>query len=158
MNQEQKLEDWAEREIQRNMHKMIVSDEDGGYIAFGKYWIQQTDAGYLVKTWADDIHEFGSKRAAISYCIADNNNLINLAIRIKILDTQQQLLAHEIYCRQAQCRKTRSQTFYDTVDSKVQPTISKHQAISTELEKCVNRAKYIQIRGFHNETARIYGN
>lgn len=158
MNKEQKLELWAEREIQRTIHTMIVPDDHGGYVAFGKYWIQPTGRGYLVKTWADDIHEFGSKRAAISYCVADKNNLINLAMRIKILDTKQQLLANDIHCRQTQCKQTRKQDFYDTVDIKVQPTIAMHQAVTAELEKCVNHAKYIQIRGFHNETARIHGN
>jgi hypothetical protein len=158
MNKEQKLENWAEREIQRNMHTMIVPDDQGGFIAFGKYWIQPTGTGYAVKNWADVIHEFGSKRTAISYCIADKNNLIPLAIRIKSLDTTQQFLANDIRCRQLQCSKTQSQNFYDNVDVKVQPTIARYQAVTDELEKCLNRAKYIQIRGFHNETARIYGN
>lgn len=157
-NKEQKLENWAKRELQRSVHKMIVPDEQGGYIAFGKYQIQPTGQGYLVKTWSDDVHEFVTKRAAISYCVADNNNLLTLAIRIKDLDTKQQFLANDIRCRQLQCNRTRSQDFYDAVDTKVQPAIAKYQAVISELEKCVNRAKYIQIRGFHNETARTHGN
>jgi hypothetical protein len=158
MNKEQKLERWAEKEIQRNIHNMIVSDDRGGFIAFGKYWLQPTDCGYLVKTWSDDVHEFSNKKTAISYCIADNNNLINLAIRIRTLDAKQQLLANDIHCRQLQCNQTRRQEFYDDVATKVEPTITRHRAILGELEKCINMAKYIQIRGFHNETARIYGN
>lgn len=158
MNKEQKLERWAEKEIQRNIHAMIIADDRGGFVAFGKYWIQPTETGYLVKTWSDEIHEFSNKKTAISYCVADNNNLINLAIRIKTLDTKQQLLANDIRCRRLQCNQTRSQDFYDSVDIKVQPTVVRHQAIATELEKCINMAKYIQIRGFHNETARIHGN
>ena len=29
--------------------------------------------------------------------------------------------------------------------------------VTAELEKCINSAKYLQIRGFHNETARTSG-
>jgi hypothetical protein len=158
MNRDQKIESWAEREILRNLPNMIVKDEDtNGWVAFGKYQIVPDTVGYKVFSWTSEIHTFASKRAAISYCIADNCNKINLAHQILTLDTRQQLLYNDINCRKIQCARTRKQDFYDTVDAKVQPTIIKYNAVTSELEKCVNRAKYIQIRGFHNETARIHG-
>ena len=156
-SKDQKLEQWAERELERNMHKMIVSDPHGGYVAFAKYHIQPTGQGYMVRTWSDEIHEFGSKRAAISYCVADNNNRINLATQIRVLDTKQQILTNDLRCRQAQCNRARTQDFYDTVEAKILPMASRLEAVNNELEKCVNMAKYIQIRGFHNETARTSG-
>ena len=158
MNKEHKLESWAKNEIRRNLHNMIVPVDNGGYLVFGKYHINPTKQGFAVSNWADTIHEFSSKKAAISYCIADNNNLVNLAIRIKTLDQTQQALANDIQCRKIQCTQARRQEFYDVVDAKVLPNIVRYRAVVSELEKCVNRAKYIQTRGFHNETARIYGN
>lgn len=156
-NKDQKLEQWAERELKRNIDSMIVADQQGGVVAFGKYLIQPTGQGYLVRTWADPIHEFGTKRAAISYCVADKNNRINLATQIRVLDTKQQILTNDLRCRQAQCNRARTQDFYDTVEAKIFPIASRLEAVTAELEKCVNTAKYIQIRGFHNETARTSG-
>ena len=70
MNQEQKLERWAERELKRNIDKIILDDEEGGYIVFGRYLIDPQQHGFAVRTLDRDIHCFSSKRSAISWCIA----------------------------------------------------------------------------------------
>ena len=41
------------------------------------------------------------------------------------------------------------------MNMKIQPKIDLYQAVNQELEKCVNQAKYLQIRGFNNETAEM---
>ena len=157
MNQEQKLERWAEREIQRNLDKMILSDEQGGYVAFGKYLIEPQDTGYSVSTWDRTVHCFANKRTALSYCIADKINHINLANQILNLDRKQQILANDINSRTTAGNRGRSEDFYEIVNTKIQPKIARHEMVKAELEKCINSAKYIQIRGFNNETARIHG-
>mgnify|MGYP003345908718 CR=1 FL=1 len=157
MNQEQKLERWAEREIQRNLDKMILSDEQGGYVAFGKYLIEPQDTGYSVSTWDRTVHCFANKRTALSYCIADKINHINLANQILNLDRKQQILANDIAGRSAMGNRGRTQDFYETVNTKIQPKIARHDMVKAELEKCINSAKYIQIKGFNNETSRIHG-
>jgi hypothetical protein len=40
---------------------------------------------------------------------------------------------------------------------KLQPKIDQYNSVTAELEKCVNQAKYMQIKGFNNETARTIG-
>lgn len=157
MNKEQKLENWAERELRRSIHKMIIDDDAGGYIVFGKYYITPDQDRFSVNTWDKLIHKFASKRSAISWCVADRVNNINLANQILVLDRKQQLLAADIHCRQGQGRRSKTSDFEEIVDTKVQPKIIKHDAIKAELEKCINSAKYIQIRGFNNETARTSG-
>ncbi len=157
MNREQKLETWAERELRRNVHKMIIDDNDGGYIAFGKYYLCPAPQGFSVSTWDRVIHVFANKRSALSWCIADRVNNINLANQILALDRKQQLLAADIHCRQGQGSRSKTDNFSEMVYTKIQPKIVKHNAVKAELEKCINSAKYIQIRGFYNETARTSG-
>jgi hypothetical protein len=157
MIKEQKLEQWAERELIRHIHTMIIDDNDGGYVVFGKYHLTPETHGFAVKTWDRHIHCFGSKRSAISWCVADRSNNINLANQILVLDRKQQMLSADIHCRRGQANRGRTEDFYEIVNTKVQPKIEQHLSVTAELEKCINSAKYIQIRGFNNEIARTSG-
>ena len=157
MNKNQKLERFAEQEFQRNLDQMIVEDPFGGYVAFGKYHIEPQNHGYLVSTETRVVHCFDSKRNAISWCVADKYNQINLADTILNLDRKKQSLAADIQCRQGVARRSRSDHFYEIINMKVQPKQSLLSSVASELEKCVNLAKYMQIRGFSNETARTSG-
>lgn len=157
MTKNQKLERFAEQEFRRNLDQMIVEDGRGGYVVFGKYHIEPQDYGFLVKTETKDIHCFDSKRNAVSWCVADKYNQINLADNILSLDRKKQSLAADIQCRQGVGRRSRSDHFYEITLMKVQPKQSLLNSVASELEKCVNLAKYMQIRGFSNETARTSG-
>jgi hypothetical protein len=157
MNKEQKLERWAEREIQRNIHNMIINDDNGGYVVFGRYHMEPAEAGFTIHTWDRFIHCFANKRTAISWCVADHINHINLANQILNLDRKQQILSADIHSRRSLGNRGRTEDFAEIVNTKIQPKIARHEMVSAELEKCINSAKYIQIRGFNNETARIHG-
>lgn len=157
MNQDQKLEHWAEREIQRNIHKIIIGDEQIGYVVFGKYHIEPEDGRFAVRTWDRTIHCFANKKTAISWCVADKINHLNLANQILNLDQKQQVLSTDINTRKALGNRGRTEEFAEIVNTKIQPKIEQHKMVAAELEKCINLAKYIQIRGFNNETARIHG-
>jgi len=159
MTQEQKLERWAEREIRRNLHTMIVSDQSGGYVAFGRYHLRPADQAFDVYTPGDNLAgTFSNKRTAISWCVADNHNQLNLAQSIKTLDTKKQTLSADIYCRRQVADRSRNNGFSEVVLTKLQPKVQQHALVDQELEKCLNSAKYIQLRGFQNETARTSGN
>lgn len=157
MNPEQKIEHWAVREIGRNLHKMIIDDGEGGYVVFGKYYITSKSNKFVVETWDKEIHGFANTRTAISWCIADRVNHLNLATQILNLDRKQQILAADINTRKTLGNRGRTEDFAEIVNTKLQPKIDQHKMVMAELEKCINSAKYIQIRGFNNETARIHG-
>jgi hypothetical protein len=152
-SQNQKLERWAERELERNLKHMIVSSEAGSYVAFGQYHIQPHDLGYSVSTWDRLIHVFSNKRTAISWCVADKYHQYNLANNLQALDKKRQQLASDIHCRRAQAQQGRTEDFYETVNTKIQPKQELLDSVTAELEKCINSAKYLQLRGFSNETA-----
>lgn len=157
MTKQQKLERWAEKEIRRNIDQMIVPNEHDGYIVFGRYQIEPADVGVKVTTLDDTIHHFGSKRSAVSWCVADKQNNINLAQQILVLDRKQNTLSADIQCRKAQADRGKTQEFYEIVNTKIQPKIAQQASVTAELEKCIKMAKYMQIRGFNNETARTSG-
>ena len=157
MNQEQKIENWTERELRRNIDKIIIDDQEGGYVVFGKYYIKPKFNRFIVETWDREIHGFANKRTAISWCVADKVNHLNLANQILHLDRKQQILEADINTRKSLGNRCRTEDFSEIVNTKIQPKIDQHYMVKSELEKCINSAKYIQIRGFNNETARIHG-
>lgn len=157
MTRDQKLERFAEHEFRRNINNMIVEVAAGSYVVFGMYHLQQQNQGCLVSTHYSTVHCFDSKRNAVSWCVAHKYNQIVLADTILNLDRKKQTLAADIHCRQSAGRRSKSDHFYEIVNMKVQPKISLLTSVSSELEKCINLAKYMQIRGFSNETARTSG-
>ena len=157
MNKETKLDLFAEREFERNIANIIVPDDTGGLVAFGKYHIKPDSVGFTVATWDRDIHSFSTKRIAMAWCTADKFKQYNMGNEILILDRKKQALAADIHCRKSMAERGRTENFYETVNAKIQPKISQFNLVNSELEKCVKSAKYLQIRGFNNETARTRG-
>jgi hypothetical protein len=157
MTREQKLEQFAEREIKRNLDSIILDDGSGTLVVFGKYYIKPQGTQFSVGTWDKEIHCFSSKKTAMSWCTADHQQQYNLSYQILVLDRKKQALAADIYCRKTVGERGRHAGFYEIVNMKIQPKIDLYNSVNSELEKCVNRAKYLQIRGFNNETARTSG-
>ena len=157
MNKTQKIEAWAEKELTRHVESIILDDGDGSFIVFGRYCIEPVNNTFQVSTWDKVIHCFSSKKTATCWCTADFQKHYNLSQMILILDRKKQALAADIYCRKTLGERGKHEGFYEIVNMKVQPKIDLYNSVNAELEKCVNRAKYLQIRGFNNETARTSG-
>lgn len=153
INQE-KFERWAERELRRNIDKTIFDDDAGGYVVFGKYNVRPEKN--KVNVWYNDevVASFGNKKTAISWCVADKHRLYNLARDIANLDRKRRQVLQDIDCRKRIAEKGQSAEFEEMVKTKLEPKIKLYQDVNSELEKCLNRAKYLQLRGFSNETAR----
>ena len=157
MSQEQKLDEWAERELKRNIDSIIIDDGTGSLVVFGKYRIQLQDVRFQVSTWDKTIHSFSTKKTAMSWCTTDHQQHYNLSNQILVLDRKKQSLAADIYCRQIAGERGKTESFYEIINMKLQPKIDQYNSVTAELEKCVNQAKYMQIKGFNNETARTIG-
>jgi hypothetical protein len=154
MKHYQKLEHFAAKEIQSLAVKLIVSDGKNGYNAFGKYHVVPSPEHVVVNIRNKDSLTFGSKRSAISWCVADHLNQHALARSIHLLDNKKHSLAADIQCRRALAERSHSQDFYESVTTKIQSKVAYYNTLTQELEKCINSAKYWQIRGFSNETER----
>jgi hypothetical protein len=148
MTREQKLERFAERELKRVYTELILDDEQGGYVVFGRYHVRPVSAGVAVYHSDDLVSTFTNKRTAISWCVADNAKQYSLARNIQILDNKQQSLAADIHCRRSQAQRSTKSQFAETVMTKLSIKIQRYNSIQSELEKCVNSAKYLQLKGF----------
>ena len=157
MNQQQKFESWAEHELSRTLHNTIIEDDQGGYIVFGLYHLYPEDNLFVVETFTEIVHRFASKKSAMAWCTADRLGRLNLASQILNLDRKKQQLTSDIASRQSMSTKSRNHDFAEIVNTKLEPKIQMLRGVVSELEKCIGSAKYIQIRGFTNETARIHG-
>lgn len=157
MNAEQKLDTFAEKEFRKIMPNLIIETEPGHHLIFGTYLLNKISQGVELRRYNGDfIATFGSQRSAISYCVADKFQKYNLARKIQNLDTKHTILANDIACRRALAESSRRAEFRELVQTKIGPTLAQHRAVSSELEKCINLAKYLQVKGFQNETARVF--
>lgn len=152
MNQDQKLESFAERSA--HMLDSSIIPLETGYLVFAKYNLQPNGNFYDVYLYDDLVATFSSKRTAISWCVAEKYRQHQLSFDIRVLDAKKSQLSADIYARQQMSNRSKRDQFAEIVETKLEPKIRYLNTIKAELEKCVNSAKYLQLRGFSNETAR----
>lgn len=155
MTRQQKLENWAERELTRNMSNLIMNNQDGSVLAYGRYVIQQISPGVCeVQDFSDTATRFNSKKSALSWCAANRYNDLNLARYILQLDLQHGQIRRDIEQRRRVAESSANARFRETVLAKLESKQSFCRSVAAQLEKCIDRAKYLQLRGLQNETAR----
>lgn len=154
MTPEQKFEQWAMAQLRHNIDKTIVGNEQEGWKVFGRYDIVPQSPIYEVWFGVNFVGKFGSKRSALSWCIADKHKQLGLSQQIKNLDSKKQMIDNDVAVSQQLQHKTKSLLFKETVMLKLQPKLLQKDAVSAQLEKCISQAKYLQLKGFSNETAR----
>jgi hypothetical protein len=152
MKQPDKLIALARRELPSLADSLIVA-VDGGYQAFGKYQIRRQGNVYTVQEQSVDRGTFGSTRSALSWCIADKYHQYDLALRIRQLD-ERSTWARECIETRENLAKRSTPEFQSNISVKLQHRQAVKYQIDLELEKCVKKAKYLQNRGFTNDTQR----
>jgi hypothetical protein len=153
MKPDQRLFHLAQQELEQLEPNLILKVGDT-YTAFGKYQIINNDGTVKVVYQDRDAGIFCNTKHAISYCIADNHNLLNLARRIKELDSRLQTTENGINCRTAVKDRAASTEMRDLASVKLQHRQARQKWIKAELEKCIKSAKYLHLKGFSNETER----
>jgi uncharacterized coiled-coil DUF342 family protein len=153
MNYEPKIESWARRELPRHFDAMIIEDQ-GQILAFGNYRIAPHRGQQQIFKRDELVAAMANRRTAMSYCVADHRQDLNLARQILQLDQAQQTLQTDVRVRQKVAERSSSDLFRERVQTKLQSRQQQLRDITYQLEKCISRAKYLQLRGFINETAR----
>lgn len=143
----QRLEQILERDF-NDLEKNIIVADGRRYLAFGRYSIDPRSGIWTVSKYTSYIGEFSSLRSALSWCIADKYNQYQLQKNIFRLDSHKLLLEADIHVRSAM--KISAESKMMKVDSRRY----RLQQLEFQLDKCINQAKYWQIRGFNNETQR----
>jgi hypothetical protein len=148
-----RLEEIVSRDLDKLKRKAIFSDQ-GIYHVFDTYEIAPKGTVVEVTKKGQLVHEFGSLRSALGWCSADKLNKIVLSKNILDLDRQHQIAGADLLTRSHLAKKIRDPDRRDSAELKVAHRRLRIREIENELDKCIKLAKYWQIQGFHNETAR----
>lgn len=151
---DQELEAWVRNELRTVMPNFIWRNDHGDYELFGKYRIVSDRPGYTVYCQADAVGEFSSTRSAVSWCVADKYQNYNLARDILRTDNRLTYAANDIFVRMGVASRSKRPEFKESIDTKLETKVIRKKELENELTKYINLAKYLQQRGFDNETAR----
>lgn len=144
-----KIDRWFKKNLVDNLDVLIVDGIDGGgWLAFGSYQILPNEQGFSVLYYNSPQGDFSSKRTAISYCVADRLNQQRLAREIQILDQKKQQLDTDVGFARLQAQAAKDPNTREMLLTKIQTKETTRRVVTAELEKCVNSAKYLQLRGF----------
>jgi hypothetical protein len=153
MKQDREFERIFRQEF-KNIEPNIIWQSEDGYEVFGHYKIQTKKTGYLVSSGLSEIGVFSSTRTALSWCIADKNRGYNTAREILRTDNKLTDLKNDIHTRAAIGDRSRDHGLREIILTKLESKIIQKKSLENQLDKYVSWAKYIQHRGFQNETAR----
>jgi len=154
MNSLKEFERALQQEFRDLLPNTIFKDDDGSYSVFGKYRIEPVNPGYRLYCSATEVGTFNTTKSALSWCIADKHQAYNTAREILELDSKLGAMTRDIAARTSIAEHSKQWEFRDTIGTKLETKIIRKKKVENELTKCVNWAKYIQQRGFNNETAR----
>ena len=154
MNKDQDFERWVHQEFYQMLPALVWQNEDGEYEAFGKYRIVPEKPGYTVYINDDCQGFFNSTRTAISWCVADKYHKFNLARDLLLFDNMLSNINNDIFVRAGVANKTSNPDTKEKIETKLEPKILQKRTLEQQLSKCVNWAKYLQQKGFDNETSR----
>ena len=146
------------------LHDMVAQDlaalapntilPDGrGYLAFEIYSIQPQQGLWRVTKRQEQVALMTGLKSAVSWCVADKYHQHRLSTDIENLDQQKLMLESDIAARE-HLAKRRLPISPDALAAKLASRRWRLAQIDERLAKCVNVAKYWQLRGFNNETAR----
>ena len=150
-----KLKNIVETDLD-NLKGNTIFQADGKYHVFDKYTLTKLpDTTFLVskKNYNDRI--FSSMRSALSWCIADKYQQLELARSIQKLDTEKYVMNNDVNTRSGLLKDITDPDRREIIKFKLDHKKSSLKLVENRLTKCVNLAKYWQIQGFNlDETAR----
>lgn len=152
MKASRKLAALAQQELPRILDQVIIEDGEK-YRVFGRYTIHPKQGLFQVRLRDDDVAVFSGTKSALAWCIADRLHRFNLARQIQELDQSVQRLRNDIHVRRSLAERTAGHTWENLIN-KTQARHAHCQVLEKELAKCINLAKYWQLRGNSDETKR----
>ena len=155
MKSNQEFDRIFRQEFRELTPNLIWQNDEGVYEVFDRYRIYPEKVGYRVECHATEVGSFSSSRSALSWCIADKHQAYNTAREILAVDRKLSALTHDIATRAALGDRAKNPDLRETILVKLESKIIHKKLLENQLTKCVNWAKYVQQRGFDNETQRI---
>lgn len=134
----------------------IIIKDNGVYYVFDAYTITKiNNLTYTVSRLRRDPKNFGSLKSAISWCIADKFGQLELAVKIYHLDSLRSDMLNDLQVRQELAKGITDRDRKEAIDYKIRFKKHSFELVEKQLSKCINLAKYWQIKGFNrDETSR----
>jgi hypothetical protein len=148
------LERWVRKELEHVAHNLILRDDAGGYDLFGRYRIVPQGSECVVYQDNMVMGEFTNTRIAVSWCVASKYRRQDLADGLLKTDRALCQITNDIDVRSRLAERSRRPRFREDVWNKLETKIIRRKKLQSQLAKYVDWAKYLQQRGFQNETAR----
>jgi hypothetical protein len=149
------IEKKLKHELRDIMPNVIIKFDNGHYELFGRYRIITEKPLYRVLINDEEVGSFNSTKTAVSWCVADKYGKFNLARDIMHTDLCLGNLANDIFVRAGIASKSKHAQFAEDIETKLETKIIRKKYLESQLADYVKKAKYLQQRGFNNETARI---
>ena len=154
MKPDQELERMFRQEFKSIESNLIWQTDSGEYEVFGRYRIVPQRPGYQVFCSASEVGTFNSTKSALSWCIADKNSAYNTARELLTVDNKLAALTADIDTRASIGDRSGDPALREIIMTKLASKIIHKKRLENQLSKCVSWAKYVQQRGFEDETAR----
>jgi len=154
MTSEREVERVFRQEFRDLMPNVIWQNDDGVYEVFGRYRIHPESHGFRVFCSATDVGVFSNTKTALSWCIADKNQAYNTARELLETDCKLSAITSDIATRAAIGDRSRDPVLREIILTKLESKIIHKKHLENQLSKYVSWAKYVQQRGFEDETAR----
>ena len=123
--------------------------------AFGRYSIIESENIYKIYKNKVLASESSSYKCALAWCIANKYNIKSLQDDINLLQKQLQWKQSEIEFLKYTFNQDIGSDRKYIIEDKLQIAVIKARHFKEQLNKCIERAKYIQQKGFNNETSRF---
>ena len=135
---------------------LMMFKSNNKYHLFGQYTVEKMPNGlFCIERDRRDPIVMSTMRSAVSWCIADRYQKLELARMIQELDNERAMLTNNITVRQHLMQKIQDLDRKELVALKIANKKTSLRFVENRLTKCINSAKYWQTKGFNcDETAR----
>ena len=123
--------------------------------AFGVYSIYKHNTCYKIYKNKVSVAETATAKCALAWCIADKYKVKRLREDIQRLDLDLSRKQVEIECYKNIINTNVPPARKLAVEDKLQESLLRAKRTKNQLDKCLNSAKYYQLKGFENETSRL---
>lgn len=147
------LENLTQNHLFNNPNGILQSEDS--IQAFGAYSINKTKFGYKIYKNRVETAETASAKNALAWCIADKYYVKNLKEKILQYDAELASRNATISFLKNAISHVNETSRITVLEDKLQDTLYKAKHTRNLLDKCINSAKYYQLKGFENETSRL---
>jgi hypothetical protein len=140
-----------EKLLPRNI---LIRKDKESYILFNLYTIRPWQDAYEIYKNNEFVDYCINKKIAAAWCIADHYQAVNLSLKLRRLNNEYNRITNRINTEFN--RVTANQDLQELLEARLSRDKSRKKDIQAELDILIDQAKYIQNKGFNNETSRTH--